>query len=325
MRINAAVILTIIVTSPLLCRMGIAAESTHTRRLPEVIVKSRRKDANVMHIAGIVREYSYLQTYFDTVFMYRDKYVDFMIPLPTVKNFVGWKVARTLKSDSYYQFFDYSGKDSVSDRYYLNFSLGNRIAIPGQIRVERSRKDNADFSINLMLDKNAEQWQPGVTSLLKRNTGIEQFDVQYFFENIEGMDLILPVYISKAYYTLQSYGELPRMRLPGLADKKFQVNTKSELYITDRQFLTVKEAKRYQKQPSLVLEKCEFSGIDVPPLPDELKDLVARVKAIDHLKLRLNEKPDSLAKGFYYTHPRRVISFRNWIRGMVGLPALPRK
>lgn len=325
MKRKVAAVSAFVLALSVVCGGAIGAGAVHTRRLPEVIVHSRPKDANVMHIAGIVREYSYLQTHFDTVFMFRDKYVDFMIPLPDVKKFVGWKVARTLKSDSYYQFFDYNGVDSVSDRYYLNFSLGNRIALPSRVNMARSAKDNPDFTISLTDNAAAEMWQPGVTSFFKQNPDINRFDVRFFFENIEGMDLILPVYISRADYTLESYGSLRSSRLPGLANKPYQVNTKAELYVTDRNFITVKEAKKYLNSPTRALEKCEFSSIDVPPLPAELQELVERVKAIDHLRLRLDEKPDSILKGFYYTHPPRVINFRNWVRGLVGLPALPRK
>lgn len=327
-----ALILALVLAAPLLwggaeaalSRSG-GAEAARTRRLPEVIVQSRRKDANVMHIAGIIREYSFLQTHFDTVFLFRDKLVDFMIPLPSIKKFYGWKTARILRSDSYYQFFDYNGRDSVSDRYYLNFSLGNRLSLPSRVIIARSKKDNPDFTIALIDNPDAETWQPGVSSFLTRNTDVNKFDVRYFFENVEGMDLILPVYISKADYTLESYGTLKQSRLPGLANRPYQVNTKAELYITDRNFITVKEAKKFLNSPTLALEKCEFTSMDVPPLPAELQELVERVNAIDHLRLRLDEKPDSILKGFYYTHPAREINFRNWIRGMVGLPALSRK
>ena len=110
-----------------------------------------------------------------------------------------------------------------------------------------------------------------------------------------------------------------------MANKSYQVNTRSELYVTDREFITVQEAKKYQRELSSVIEKCAFSSPELPEIPVEIKNLIARVKAIDHRKLRLREVPDSLTKGFYYPHPPRLINFRNWIRGMVGLPALPRK
>lgn len=310
---------------PLLCQQGILSQATHTRQLPEVIVKSRRKDANVMHISGIIREYSYLQRRFDTVFMYRDKAVDFMIPLPTVKKFAGWKVARPLRTDTYYQFFDYNGMDSVSDKYYINFSLGNRLAIPGEANVAGCTRDSLAVSVCLTDDKNAECWQPGVSSFFQRNKSISRFDVRYLFEDVDGMSRILPVYLSGATYTLESNGPLEGTRLPGLVNKSFQVNTRCELYITGRRFLTVKEARKYQSQPSLALEHCDFSTAGLPHLSPHIRDLIARVKAIDHLNLRTGQVPDSLIKGFYYTHPARAINFRNWIRGMVGLPAKPRK
>ena len=312
---------------PLTFQSGFANVSTKEHRLPELIVNSRRKNANVMHIVGVVREYSYLQTHFDTVFMFRDKTVDFMIPLPSVKKFVGWKTARVLSSESYYQFFDYNGLDSVSDRYYTNFSIGNRLSLPSSISTDglKINDDNLAVSIDILNNEFPDKWQPGATSFLKSNKNIDQFDVRFCFENVEGLSLILPIYISSVIYTLQSIGPLSGMRAPVMASKSFQINTRSELYVTDREFITVQEARKYQKELSSVIENCAFSTPELPDIPVEIKNLIARVKAIDHRKLRLREVPDSLTKGFYYSHPPRLINFRNWIRGMVGLPALARK
>lgn len=64
---RVAAVSAFVLTLSVVCGGVIGAGAVHTRRLPEVIVHSRPKDANVMYIAGIVREYSYLQTHFDTV------------------------------------------------------------------------------------------------------------------------------------------------------------------------------------------------------------------------------------------------------------------
>lgn len=325
MKQHLILLIVVLSVSPMLWRAGVAKGYVRTRQLPEVIVKSRRKNANIMHIAGVVREYSYMQTHFDTVFLFRDKLVDFMIPLPVEKKYTGWKVARTLKCDSYLMFFDYNGKDSVSNTYFINFSLGNRIALPREVRLQDYAVDSVRISVNLLDVGNPEVWHPGADSFLKTNTNIDRFDVAYYFDNVDGMNPLLPVYLSKVLYTLESFGPINSIRLPGLASRSFQVNTLCELYITDRSFITVKEAKKYWKHPLLVVEECDFTSVGIPPLRPEIEELVARVNSIDHLKLRLNEVTDSLRKGFYYTHPPRIINFHNWLRGMVGLPALPRK
>ncbi len=50
----------------------------NTIQLPEVIVESGRH--KVMHMLAYVREYSTLSTYTDTVSLFREKMVDYMLP-----------------------------------------------------------------------------------------------------------------------------------------------------------------------------------------------------------------------------------------------------
>lgn len=46
--------------------------------LPEVVVESKKRQ--VLHITAYLREYSTLSTYSDTVLLFREKTVDFMVP-----------------------------------------------------------------------------------------------------------------------------------------------------------------------------------------------------------------------------------------------------
>lgn len=71
-------------------------------RLPEVVVNAA--DRQVLHLLAYVREYSTLTTYTDTVTLYRDKWVDFMIPRKNKGKFTGWKLPRILSVNSYYHF-----------------------------------------------------------------------------------------------------------------------------------------------------------------------------------------------------------------------------
>lgn len=70
--------------------------------LPEVVVDSRKH--KLLHVLAYVREYSTLSTYYDTVFLFREKMVDYMLPPATRVKFGGWSAPRTLTSRSYYRF-----------------------------------------------------------------------------------------------------------------------------------------------------------------------------------------------------------------------------
>ncbi len=80
--------------------------------LPEFVVESR--EHRVLHMLAYVREYSTLSTYSDTIFMFREKMVDYMLPSDNKVRFNGWNNPRILTSKSYYRFTNSLGLDSVA-------------------------------------------------------------------------------------------------------------------------------------------------------------------------------------------------------------------
>jgi len=66
--------------------------------LPEFVVESR--EHRVLHMLAYVREYSTLSTYSDTIFMFREKMVDYMLPSDNKVRFNGWNNPRILTSKS---------------------------------------------------------------------------------------------------------------------------------------------------------------------------------------------------------------------------------
>ncbi len=86
----------------------------------EIVVEPEKKQ--VLHMLAYQREYSTLSTYTDTVTLFREKWVDYMIPSPSVKRFDGWLTPRMLTTGSYYHFRNANGLDSVSDRFNQHFS-----------------------------------------------------------------------------------------------------------------------------------------------------------------------------------------------------------
>ena len=60
--------------------------------LPEVVVATRQK--SILHMLAYVREYSSLTTYTDTIFLFREKMVDFMVPQDIKIKYRGWTKPR---------------------------------------------------------------------------------------------------------------------------------------------------------------------------------------------------------------------------------------
>lgn len=76
--IRALMTLIVLVFSVLQMKPQAYSLSENVSELPEVIVESRRH--LVLHILAYVRECSSLTTYDDTVFLFREKMVDYMLP-----------------------------------------------------------------------------------------------------------------------------------------------------------------------------------------------------------------------------------------------------
>ena len=93
------------------------------RDLPELTVNPGKR--KIIHILAYVREYSSMASWNDTVFLFREKMVDYMLPANNKVKFKGWLSPRILSSRSYYRFPNSNGLDSVSDVYRLYFSWGD--------------------------------------------------------------------------------------------------------------------------------------------------------------------------------------------------------
>lgn len=108
--------------------------------LPEYVVETNSR--KILHMLGYVREYSTLTTYTDTVFLFREKMVDFMVNTDSKGKFKGWMRPRVLSSQSFYHFTDALGLDSVSDVSNHHFSWSDWIGIAPTMGLPAAVKGN---------------------------------------------------------------------------------------------------------------------------------------------------------------------------------------
>ena len=79
-------------------------------------------------------------------------------------------------------------------------------------------------------------------------------------------------------------------------NEPFFVSTYAEVYITDKEFIKIKEAKQWAKM------KFDQSNIEIiepanaPELQIPIKRLIARINNIDHANVRQNVLPDQRLK-----------------------------
>lgn len=288
-----------------------------TMELPEVIVESRQH--KVLHLLAYVREYSTLSTYTDTVFLFREKMVDYMMPHDEKIRFTGWRNPRILKSESYYHFYNAQGLDSVSDECRHHFSWSDWIGIvaplktPDGIRnVEHGtdtlwgkysptelwtrNDDRVVVDVNVLADTTSRKWVPNLSAFFKKHLDFENFKVRFNYDNVFG-DTIPLVNLTGYSFNVESNGRGHDMFRFNRRDEPFFVSTYAEVYILDKEFITVKEAKKWA---SLKLDKEDIEIIEpaeAPELQEPIQKLVARVNDIDHVGVRLNFTPDHRLMG----------------------------
>lgn len=291
--------------------------SESVSELPEMIVESSRH--RVLHILAYVREYSTLSTYTDTIFLFREKMVDYMLPSDTKVKFDGWSSPRVLTCKSYYRFTNNNGLDSVSDTSQHHFTWSDWIAIPPEVsmpmRIKSSRisadtlfgkynpteiwrrnNDRIRIDIDVLADTISRKWVPKLAYFFRRGLDYNKFKVSFNYDNIEGNSLS-GFDLDGYSFSIESKGRGREMFRFNKINEPFFVSTNAEVYILDKEYITVKEAKKWEKRDFDVDEIGIYEPMDAPQLSPAILDLVERVDLLDKHKIRLDFIPDHRLMG----------------------------
>lgn len=286
--------------------------------LSEVVVSS--KDRRVLHIIAFVRDYSTLTTYSDTVSMFREKWVDYMMPLSNLKNFEGWRTPRVLDTRSYYRFTDSSGLDSVSNRSNHHFSWSDWIGIVDNISLPRqlalsenatdtiygkyspteiwTRRDDAlKLTVNVLADTLSRRWVPDISHFFNKEVDFETFNISYDFRNFID-DTLRCRDLARISSIIESRGRGHNMFKFNRRDEPYFVSTYSEFYIVSKEFITRKEAKkRAESMTADVALDIRPPQSIVPDVSPEIAALIERVDTRNYDEERVWMKPDRRLAG----------------------------
>lgn len=285
--------------------------------LPEIIVESKRH--KVLHMLAYVREYSTLTTYTDTVFLFREKMVDYMLtPDPKVK-FKGWTNPRMLTSRSYYRFTNVWGLDSVSDASNHHFSWSDWIGVAPVTELPQALKDgdaptdtlrgrysaseiwtrNGDrvnVDIDVLADKTGRKWVPNLSAFFRKDLDFEYFRIKFNYDNITG-DSVSPLDMTGYSFNIESNGRGHEMFRFNRINEPFFVSTYAEVYMLDKEYITVKEAKQWDSRKFDLDEIGIYEPLEAPELQPSVLALVERVNNVDKGDVRLAQTPDHRLAG----------------------------
>lgn len=286
--------------------------SEKVSELPEVVVESPRHKA--LHVLAYVREYSTLSTYTDTVFLFREKMVDYMLVSDKKARFKGWTSPRILKCRSYYRFTDAEGLDSVSDAGRHHFSWSDWVGIPpatelpgglrsadyatdtlrgkyGLDEVWVREKDSISAYVNALPDAVCKKWIPGLSRFVQDGIEFEKMDFSFHYDNVI-TDLVTPFDLTRCSFNIESRGRGHRMFRFGRPDEPFYVTTDAEVYLLDKEYITLKEARKWENHNFNTDDIEIFEPMETTPLPPSIQALTDRVDAIDKGSVRLDQTPD---------------------------------
>lgn len=287
--------------------------SEKINELPEVVFESRAD--RYLHILAYVREYSTMSTYTDTVFLFREKMVDFMLPPEKKIKYQGWTKPRVLTSKSYYRFTNDAGLDSVSDASNHHFSWSDWMGVapltfmPGSLRgldygsdticarygiaeIWEKKSDKVSVGINVLADTAERRWVPELSGFFRKDVDFEVLKIRLGYEDVVG-DSVAPMDLARYSFNIQSNGRGHDMFRFNRLNEPYFVTTEADVYLLDREYVTLKEARKWESRKFDLDEIGIFEPMDAPALPPDVEALMARVDNLDIEQIRLQEvKPD---------------------------------
>ncbi len=303
--------------------------------LPEVVVESKNK--KLLHILAYVREYSTLSSYTDTVTMFREKMVDFMLPTDKYEVKHTWRYPRILNSRSYYRYTNANGLDSVSDRCNYHFTWSDWVGILPPTRISEGligkesftdtvrgkyspteiwikNGDRLTLDVNVLADTTSRKWVPNLSYFFsKEGIDFEQFRLKLNYDNVT-TDMMTPLDLTSYSFNIESRGRGHGMFKFNRYDQPFFVTTYTEVYILDKEFISMKEAKKWDNRKfDSSIEILE--PMEAPELSPSTLALIERVNGIDADRVRLSITPD-------YRLMSRNVSKKNFQIGYRALNVL---
>lgn len=281
--------------------------------LPEIVVETRMH--KVLHILAYIREYSTLTSFTDTIFLFREKMVDYMLTPEKKNSFKGWSTPKIIKSASYYHFTNGNGLDSVSDESNYHFSwsdwvgIGLSTKIPTVLRSVENCSDtvhgkyspaevwikNGDrvtVDVNVLADRGSRKWVPNFSGFFNQDFDFDDFKVRYNYDNVLA-DSISPLELTGYSFNIESRGRGHGMFKFNRPGEPFFVSTYAEVYILDKEYITVKEAKKWSRYNFDNTDVEIYKPMEAPELQPSIRALVARVSHLDKGEVRLGLAPDS--------------------------------
>lgn len=269
--------------------------------LDEIIISPGSRP--LLYLSGYVREVSSMLGSADSVTVYRESMVDFMVPIGKTR-VKGWKKPRELASKTYVRMTRPGGKDSVSNHTDDEYLLwANRFGmVPSSVKVPASLRqghhsatdtvmgkygpkmiwnksgDTFRCRVDGLADHKGHVYTPWPLKALGLTTDIDDCSHNYMFHTTEGN---LPTPADMNGFSLSINLRIRSKLFRRLYKSSEPINQKTyiEVYITERKYLTDEEAKTLKKEPPIVTPADIVAPAEATALHPGIRQIVERVES----------------------------------------------
>lgn len=269
--------------------------------LPELVISPGARP--LLHLTGYMREVTSVLSSSDSVTIFKESVVDFLVPVEKTK-VKGWNKARELASKTYVRMSNSSGLDSVSNSHEYEFMLwGNRKSlIPSAAKIPDNIKGTevtcdtvmGKYYPKIIWLKNGDvtRWygdalaneknhvtSPWALKLFGLTTDVTEISENFVFETPDG-DFIGPSDLRQVSITIDmlAKGKLFKKTLD--SSSPVNVRTYMELYLTDREFLSEEEGKSLKKEIPTIESSDILAPTNANPLHPAIMRTVERVNSL---------------------------------------------
>ena len=238
--------------------------------LPEFVVSNT--DRPILHLVAYMREFASTTGSTDTISVFRESMVDFMIPMKKVKKFKGWKMPRYLAYDTYSHVLSTGGIDSVDTNadYVILFPGFININFD-HIDIPKSFNDSSMFQTDTVMGKYypegiltkspygitcnydalANQKNHKMSPLALKLLGItaDFTDLRYNYHFIpKSTYKLYPTNLYQYSFSLNAIGKGKLYKKAFNSDKPVTFRSYIEVYITERKYLSIERGYSIRKR-----------------------------------------------------------------------------
>ncbi|MDE5656860.1 MAG: hypothetical protein K2I19_07305, partial [Muribaculaceae bacterium] len=156
--------------------------------------------------------------------------------------------------------------------------------------------DRMTHDVNLINVATSRRWVPNLSLFFREGIDFEQFRLRFRFDNVFS-GVIAPIDLSAYSFNIESNGRGRGMFMFNRVDEPFFVSTYAEVYVVDKEFITVKEAKQWDSKKLASGDIAIYEPAEAPDLQEPIRLLVQRVNSVDHSAIRLAQVTDERLAG----------------------------